>query len=63
MSEPRITLRQILDEVAKRPPNPDLELATVEFLDLPEAEQRAILFRELCWHGGQLNWLMAQFGK
>ena len=63
MSKPNVTLQQILDEVAKRPPNPDLDLATVEFLDRTDAEQRAILFRELCWQGGQINWLLKQFGK
>lgn len=62
MSKPKITLEQILKTVRARPPNPELDLATVDFMDLPESEQRAILFRELCYQGGQINWIMAQFG-
>lgn len=63
MSEPKVTLRMLMDAMQSRPSSPDLELAVVEFMDLSDAEQKNMIFRELCYQGGQINWLLAQLRK
>lgn len=63
MSEPKVTLAQIMEAVRARPTNPDGELAVLEFLDLADSEQKILLFRELCYQGSQINWIIAQLQK
>jgi ribosome-associated protein YbcJ (S4-like RNA binding protein) len=63
MSEPKITLQQILKQVAEKPTSPEFELALVEFLELSDSEQKAILFRGLVDTGGQINWILAELRK
>lgn len=63
MSEPRITLQHILEVVRARPTTPDAELAIVEFLELPDAEQKTLIFRELINIGAQLNWIGEQLRR
>lgn len=62
MSEPKITLQQILEASRARPTTPELELCVVEFMDLSPSEQNAILFREMCHLSASMNWILAQFG-
>ena len=55
MSDPKVTLKDIIAMVNARPTTPECELALIEFLDLSDSEQKALLFRELVNLSGQLN--------
>lgn len=55
MSGERTTMREIADAIHKQPLTPDGELALVEFLELADGEQKAIIFRTLAQQGAQLN--------
>jgi hypothetical protein len=63
MSKPKITLQQILKQVADNPTSPEFELALVEFLEFSDSEQKAILFRAIVDTGGQINWIIAELRK
>lgn len=58
MSDPKITLKTITDMVHARPTTPEFDLALLEFLDLSDSEQKALLFKELVNIGSQVNWLV-----
>lgn len=55
MSDPKVTLKDIIAMVNARPTTPECELALIEFLDLSDSEQKALLFREIVNLNGQLN--------
>jgi hypothetical protein len=38
-------------------------LAALDFQELPDAEQKDILFKALCQQGAQINWLLGQLNK
>lgn len=61
MSEPKITLQQILDAARARPLSPELELAALDFQELPDSEQKDVLFKALCQVSAQVDWILAQF--
>lgn len=63
MSEPKVTLAQVLEAMRARPVAPELEIAALDFQELPDSEQKDILFKALCHQGAQLNWIMAQLQK
>lgn len=63
MSEPKITLAQIIAHVRARPTSPDMDLAELEFLDLPDSEQKSLLFRELVDISSKVNWIVAELQK
>ncbi len=63
MTKPRITLQQVLDAARAEPASPEMELAALDFQELPDSEQKDILFRAICHQGAQINWLLAKFDK
>lgn len=61
MTDPKVTLAKIIEAIHNRPTTSDLELALVEFLELSDSEQKALLFRELVHISSQVNFLMSRF--
>ena len=39
------------------------ELIMIEFMELPDSEQKAILLRALIQHASNIDWLVAQLKK
>jgi len=62
MSEPKVTLAQIL-QAMRAQTTPELELAIADFLDLPDAEQKIVLFRALVMDSARMDRLEAQMNK
>ncbi len=60
MSQPTITLKTIMEMVDARPTTPEFELALVEFLDLSDAEQKALIFKEIVHLSSQLSWIASR---
>lgn len=63
MSKPKKTLQDVLREVEQRPTTPEYDLALIEFLELSDAQQKSVLFRQIVDLGSQLNWIIAELRK
>lgn len=62
MNGPKVTLAQIIEQIRARGTTPELELALVEFLDLPDSEQKVLIFREIVNLSAKINYLLARLG-
>jgi len=60
MSEPKITLQTIREMIEARPTTPEFDLALLEFLDLSDSEQKAMIFKELVNIGSQINCIVSR---
>lgn len=60
MSQPSITLKTIMEMINARPTTPELEFALVEFLDLSDAEQKVLIFKEIVNLSSQMSWIAAR---
>jgi hypothetical protein len=63
MSEPKFTLQAILDYARGVPTSPEFDLAVIEFLELPDSQQKALLFRAVVDLSAQLNWIVSELKK
>lgn len=63
MSEPKITLAQVLEKARSLPTSPELELAVMDFLELPDNEQKVVLFRAIVQLSAQMDWIIKRLSE